>query len=121
MRKKQSHKQAKDIVISTRLTETEYADLLLKISDGSDNLIMKPSEYLRAAATSISVKIVDVEVERYKAFIAAKLSNNVNQIARRLHQHHHSGNVGDVTYKAVLDEFKKLNDELTGVLAPIRE
>ncbi|BCG62917.1 MAG: hypothetical protein methR_P0588 [Methyloprofundus sp.] len=118
--KKQIKNESKDIVISTRLTSAEYTKMQLKITDASGHSIMKPSAYLRAAVLGVSVNLVDAEVERYKAYVAGKLGNNINQIAKRLHQHHNNRSISDATYQDVLEEFQKLNNELAILLAPIR-
>jgi hypothetical protein len=116
---KSSRKEGKDIVISTRLTESEYTEILCKISDGSGKPLMKPGAYLRAAATGASITVVDAEIERYRAFIAGKISNNLNQITRRLNEDNKSGKIDHETYGQVLAELKELNAEFCRLLVPL--
>lgn len=117
--KKSRNKEGKDIVISTRLTGSEYADLLLRISDDSGKPLMKPSAYLRAAATGASVTVADTELARYRAFIAGRAGNNINQIARRLNADNKACKIDGDTYRQVLAELQKINAELSRLLVPL--
>ena len=112
-------KEGKNIIISTRLTESEYMNFLLKITDESGCLIIKTSAYLRAAVIDMSINIIDSEVECYKCFIAGKISNNINQIAKRLNQDHKQEKMDNDTYQAILNELKKVNDVLSNLLTSL--
>jgi len=115
------NKKNKDYVISSRYTEDEYLDILMKVSDGDGNPMMKPSAFVKAASLSSGVKIVDSELEKYKVFIAAKVGNNLNQIAKRLNTDNKSGVLNDRTYIDVLNDMSLIKKELNELLEPIRQ
>jgi len=112
-------KEARKHVVSTRLTDREYAEVLLKISDDSGVLLLKVSDYVYSACTGATVHVYDAEIERYKAFIAARTGNNINQIARRLNHDNVAGKISEKTYEDVLLQLRQVNDALSTVLRPL--
>lgn len=113
-------KKNKDFVISARYTEDEYMDVLLKITDEDGHRMMSPGAFSKAATLGGKVTIVDSELERYRAFVAARMGNNINQIARGLNTDRKAGKISETTYEVVLQELEKLVVELNKLLEPLR-
>jgi hypothetical protein len=103
-------KTGRDIVISTRLTEHEFAEMQTKLMDANGKPMMKPAAFLRAAATGAVVNVVDTELEQYRIFIEKRASNNLNQIAKRLNSDHLAGIITNQTYENVLAELLKISE-----------
>lgn len=114
-----NNKEKREHVVSTRLTDKEYSELLLKLSDDEGVLIKRVSDFIQGACTGATVHVYDSEIERYKAFIAGRTGNNINQIARRLNQDNIAGKISDDTYEEVLLQLKQINDDLSKVLRPL--
>lgn len=113
-------KKNKERVISARYTEDEYMDILLKISDGEGKQIISPGAFSKAATLSGRVTVVDKEVEQYKVFVASKISNNVNQISKRLNSDFKAKIISEKTYGDVLEELNKLTIQVHSLLEPLR-
>lgn len=113
-------KKNKSIVIATRLKEDEYADVMLRISNEEGQQIMKPSDYFKQSLLGAKVVVKDKEVEQYKAFILSRISNNMNQVARRLNQDNIANKISEETYKDVLDELVKINKEIVELAEPVK-
>ena len=113
-------KKNKNFVISARYTEDEYLDVLMKITDESGQQMMSPGAFSKAATLGGKVTIVDSELERYRAFIASRISNNINQIARGLNTDRKAGKISEATYEKTLLELQKLVAELNKLLEPLR-
>ena len=107
--------------ISTRLTDSELAEFKLSISDDNGNLKITPSDYFRAAVLGRSVRFADAEVERYRAFIASKISNNLNQLTKSLHLQHKKGVLNDQTYVDLLIALKTIHADTVELTRPIRD
>ena len=118
--KKLQGKKNKNIVISTRLTDDEYADIQLRIADENLKKIISLSEYFKQALLGASVHVIDKEVEQYRVHILGKISNNINQISRRLNFDNLEKKINDDTYKNVLIEMKKICDQVAELSAPLR-
>lgn len=112
-------KKSKDHTISFRVDDDEIAELMLKITDSRGELIMKPSAFARAALVSSQVHVVDQELEAFRVYVAAKLGNNINQIARRLNIDAKSGMIDSATYNDVAHQLASISDELHALLQPI--
>ncbi len=52
--------------------------------------------------------------------MAARMGNNINQIARGLNTDRKAGEISEVTYENVLVELEKLVVELNKLLEPLR-
>ena len=115
-----SEKKTRDYVISARYTEDEYIDVLLKITDESGQQMMSPGAFSKAATLGGKVTIVDSELERYRAFVAARMGNNINQIAKGLNTDRKAGKISEATYEVILKELKSLVVELNKLLEPLR-
>lgn len=113
-------KKNKEHVISARYNEDEYLDILLKISDADGKQMMSPGAFSKAATLAGKVTIVDSELEQYRVFVASKISNNINQIAKRLNTDFKAESVSEKTYIDVLNQMEKLNNELNKLLEPMR-
>ena len=113
-------KKKKSLVISTRLTEDEYADVLLRIANSQGESLIKPSDYFRHALLDANVVVNDKEVEQYRVFILSKISNNLNQIAKRLNQDHGMNLINEATYQDILNELVQLNQSITVLSHPVR-
>ena len=109
------------MVIATRLTESEYADIMLRITDDIGEQQITLSEYTKQALLNATVVIVDTEVEQYKVFILSKLSNNINQIAKRLNKDKLSNTLNNQTYQLILNELIKTNTDIYTLSTIIRE
>ena len=109
------------MVIATRLTESEYADIMLRIADDIGEQQITLSEYTKQALLNATVVVVDTEVEQYKVFILSKLSNNINQIAKRLNKDKLSNTLNHNTYQFILNELIKTNQAIYTLSNIIRE
>ena len=109
------------MVIATRLTESEYADIMLRIADDIGEQQITLSEYTKQALLNATVVVVDTEVEQYKVFILSKLSNNINQIAKRLNKDKLSNTLNNQTYQFILNELIKTNQAIYTLSTIIRE
>jgi len=115
-----TNKKNKSIVIATRLKEDEYTDVMLRIINDEGEQIMKPSDYFKQALLGAKVVVNDKEVEQYKAFILSRISNNMNQVVKRLNKDNLANKVSEETYKDVLDELVKINQEIVELAEPVR-
>jgi len=113
-------KNNKSIVISTRLKDDEYAEVMLRIVNEDGEQIMKPSDYFKQSLLDAKVVVKYKEVEQYKAFILSRISNNMNQLAKRLNQDNLAHNISEETYKNVLSELVKINQEIVELTEPLR-
>jgi hypothetical protein len=113
------NKKNKSVVISTRLTEDEYADIQLRISDADGKAMMKQSAYFKSALLDASVLVKDKEVEQFKVFILSKISNNINQVAHRLNADNKVGIIDAKTYDDALNSMKKICDEVARLSSPL--
>lgn len=109
----------KNYVISARYTESEYLDVLMKITDADGTQMMSPGAFSKAATLGGRVTIIDTEVERYKAFLLSKISNNMNQIAKGLNTDRLAGNVFEETHILVLKNLNEIKDEITQLMEPL--
>jgi len=114
-------KENKDFKIQSRYTESEYLDVLLKITDVDGQLLMKPGEFSKACTLSGHAIIKDKELDEYKVFVVAKISNNLNQIVKRLHQDNLANRITDQTYINLLEELEKINEQLALLTEPFAE
>lgn len=115
-----SPKKNKKHIISARYTDDEYADVMLKISNRDGEQVISVGEFSKLATLSKSAVIVDSEVERYKVYIASKISNNINQIAKRLNTDNRQGIIGDKTYSDVLYSLNEIRQQLVVLLSPVQ-
>jgi hypothetical protein len=113
-------KKNKSIVVATRLKEDEYADVMLRIVNEHGEQIMKPSDYFKQSLLDAKVVVKDKEVEQYRAFILSRISNNMNQVAKRLNQDNLANKISEETYKSVLSELVKINKEINELAEPVR-
>jgi hypothetical protein len=112
-------KSKKEHVISARYTESEYLDVLMKITDADGTQMMSPGAFSKAATLGGRVTISDTEVERYKAFVLSKISNNMNQIAKGLNTDRLAGCVPEETHISVLMRLEEIKDEITKLMEPL--
>ena len=82
--------------------------------------MMSAGAFSKLATLAGKVTIIDSELEQYRAFVASRISNNINQIAKRLNTDFKANHVSEETYINVLNEMGKLNDELNKLLEPLR-
>jgi hypothetical protein len=102
--------EQKNRVVTVRLSESEYVEILLKISDVDGNLIVPVSTYLRAATAGVSVTATDRDVERAKIHLYSKASNNINQIAKQINtQAKINHYLSDDDLNIAISELKKVN------------
>ena len=63
---------------------------------------------------------MDREVEQYKVHAAAKIGNNINQVAKRLNEDNLNDLITPATYDGVLNNLEEIKTELKELLAPLR-
>jgi len=116
---KENKKPQRKHVVSTRLTDEEMMLFERKISGIDGSIRMSKSMFLHQACTGKKVKKVDLEVEQYKAFIAARLGNDMNKITLSLKNSelNQDRNVG--IYEALLQELKQINDRFNQLTRPL--
>jgi hypothetical protein len=112
-------KDRKEHVISARYSESEYLDVLMKLSDADGAQMMSPGAFSKAATLGGRVTIVDTEVERYRVFILSKISNNLNQIAKGLNVDRMAGRVSEETHISTLEKLQEVKDEVTKLTEPL--
>ena len=81
--------------------------------------IMKFSTFARGAIFAKRLVAVDRETEQYKVYAAARIGNNINQIARRLNEDNLAGKIESGTYDDVLDSLEKVYEKINILLAPV--
>ena len=113
-------KEKRDIHVGTRMTESEYADFILKNRDDNGEPMMSNSDFIRTSLFSTSIKVSNQEVEQYKCFILGKISNNINQLTKRLHEDNKADCINNATYQKVLAELVTLNEEIFHLTSPTR-
>jgi len=116
---KENKKPQRKHVVSTRLTDEDMMLFERKISGIDGSIRMSKSMFLHQACTGKKVKKVDLEVEQYKVFIAARLGNDMNKITLSLKNSelNQDRNVG--IYEALLQELKQINDRFNQLTRPL--
>lgn len=112
-------KKTKSSVISFRIDDDALTELMMKTTDSRGEQIISPSAFARAALESAQVHVVDQELEAFRVYVAAKLGNNINQIARRLNTDAKSGVINTDTYCDVAAQLASISDELHALLQPV--
>jgi hypothetical protein len=112
-------KKPRQHVISFRIDDDALAELMLKVTDSRGQQIISPSAFARAALESSQVHVVDQELEAFRVYVAAKLGNNINQIARRLNTDAKGGVIDTTTYSDVAAQLASISDELQALLQPV--
>jgi hypothetical protein len=112
-------KKTKSSVISFRIDDDALTELMMKTTDSRGEQIISPSAFARAALESAQVHVVDQELEAFRVYVAAKLGNNINQIARRLNTDAKSGVINTDTYRDVAAQLASISDELHALLQPV--
>jgi len=115
----ENEKENKNIHVATRMTKSEYAEFSLKNMNSDGEKIISESEFIRQSLLKSEIKINDSEVEQYKCFILGKISNNVNQIAKRLNEDNQLNKINEDSYKKVLSELVKLNESVVKLSSSI--
>ncbi|RMU94759.1 plasmid mobilization protein, partial [Pseudomonas amygdali] len=102
-------KRNKDRVVSFRLTEEQYAPFE-KIMQQSGT---KSSVFFRELLLNKTpvFKAASVDQERL-VFIFNKSSNNLNQLAKRVHQAHHRGIVSEELFLKISNTLMSIRDLL---------
>ena len=107
--------------VSFRLSEEDYKEISDRIPKNEKGKAdMKFSEFIRDAILKSRVVAVDKELEQYKVFTAAKIGNNINQIARRLNSDNLAGKINPDTYNEVIESLERIYGELMLLLDPVR-
>lgn len=115
-------KNNKNHVISFRVTDEQYLDILMRTTDENGKAIMKPGEFAKASILASTVNLISKELkdlEQYKVFILARMGNNINQLVKRLNTDNKSGKLDLDTYIEILEELKKIQDEQHAMLVPV--
>jgi hypothetical protein len=111
----------KDRVLTTRVSADTYTEIQMWMHDDVGNEIAKESEVVRALIETGKFVAVDSTVEQYKAFIASRVSNNINQIARQLNLAAKIGAVNNELALELLLEVKDLKMEVIELTAPLKK
>jgi len=112
-------KNNKKNIISFRLSDDEYADLLLKISDANGMQKLSASAFVRASLVSAQVRANDVELERYRVYIAGQIAQQINEIAGALNTANNEGVVSDNLVITLADKIDVITNEMHQLLAPL--
>ena len=112
-------KNNKKNIISFRLSDDEYADLLLKISDANGMQKLSASAFVRASLVSAQVRANDVELERYRVYIAGQIAQQINEIAGALNTANNEGVVSDNLLITLADKIDVITNEMHQLLAPL--
>jgi len=112
-------KKNKTNVISFRLNDDEYAELLLKITDANGEKKLTPSAFARAALVSSQVRVNDVELEQYRVYIAGQITQQIQTIAGVLNTANMEEQVNDELLIALADKIDLITDEMNKMLSPI--
>lgn len=112
-------KNNKNHVISFRVTDAQYLDILMRTNDENGNALMKPGEFAKASILGSTVNLVDKDLEQYKVFTLARIGNNINQLVKRLNTDNKKGIIDLDTYIEILEKLKEIQDEQQAMLAPI--
>ena len=110
----------RDRKISIRITEQEYNDITLTLTNGEGKKIMSYSDYYRHAANSSKVVIVDKEIDRYKIHAIHKCGNVITQLNKVLYGAKKRGTLSSNTFENIISELEKLNDEMTYLVNPLK-
>lgn len=104
---KKQPKRAVEKVCSCRLPVDEFNKISKEIGDlGYKNL----SQYIREILSTRKLEYNMSEIEQYKVFLVNKISNNINQIAKVMHQDRQKNK--EVNYLKTNQKLEKYLDEL---------
>lgn len=113
-------KKSKSVVVSTRLTADEYAEIQLRIMNERGEAMMSVSEYLKTALLNASVQVKDKEVEQYAVFVLNRLSMDLNKLVTTLTAERLAGRLSESIYRQYLVELNGLNQQLRQLSEPLR-
>lgn len=119
MKENKKKKPQRKHVVSTRLTSEEMMCFKRKISGIDGSIKISKSMFLHQACTGGKVKKVDLEVEQYKVFIAARLGNDMNEIILSLKNSELNQDRNIEIYEAILQELKQINDRFNQLIRPL--
>jgi len=100
---KKAHKEKKEIVITFRLSESEYAPYKKLINDSGFKKSRVMREIFIAKAGNTSLPKTQTKDNKRLVFLANKTSNNINQLARKLNAAYKDGTVNANTYTLLLN------------------
>ena len=112
-------KKNKNHIISFRLNDYEFAELLLKISDANGVQMLKPSVFARGSLISAQVRANDSELEKYRVFIAGQVSRQIQQIAGALETANKSDKTDDELLIELVEKIDLIMDEMNALLSPL--
>ncbi|MBS1169987.1 MAG: putative mobilization protein [Burkholderiaceae bacterium] len=96
-------------VVSFRLSAADHAEYEKLIAASS----LRPSEFFRSVILNHQVEIVvrkaDATSIKRLLFLSNKISNNLNQIARRLNADNLAGVISEQTYRLALEELHSIS------------
>lgn len=107
------------IHIGTRMSEEEYSNFMLKNMDAEGRPFLSKSDFIRKSLLTSNINVYNHEIDEYKCFILGKISNNFNQMTKRIHTDHIAENINDDTYQKILVELEKLYDEIVTLTRPL--
>jgi hypothetical protein len=102
-------KRTKDRVVSVRLTDEQYAphDEIMKRTGVS------ASAYFRELLTNKHPVFKEASMaDERLVFVFNKSSNNLNQVAKRVHQAHHRGIISQVLFMKLCNTLNAIRDLL---------
>lgn len=81
--------------------------------------LVSHGQFIKELVVKRKVVMVDRKVEEYKVASAARIGNNLNQIAYRLNSDHLADKINYVTYNEICEDLKVIRAEMNRILAPI--
>lgn len=117
MSKQKAKKSNVNHVWQTRINDEDNQKILEKMSREDGTLMMTKSEYLRGMLLDGKIKIVDNEVEKFKAYTISKYATNFNQITKRLHELSNDDSINNALLEEMLSQLIIFRQEFTYALA----
>ncbi|MCX7089768.1 MAG: plasmid mobilization relaxosome protein MobC [Methylococcales bacterium] len=112
-----NNQQKKSHIISFRVNDNELANTRLKFCDEMGEPVMKDGEIAkRSFLGCTAIKRIDHDLEKYKIATAARIGNNINQIAHRLNTDNLAKKIDNKTYQQVAIELQGLVEQLNRLL-----
>ena len=112
MKREKENKENKEILISFRLTASEYEAISIKLQKST----LSRSEFFREVflRQTYIFNLKEKKPPEYKnlLFIFNKASNNLNQIAKRVNSDNKSGVVSNTTYLKTINQLISINNYL---------
>jgi len=103
-----SDKENKEVVVTFRLSESEFAPFKKQIEESGLSKSRVMREVVIAKADKVVMPKTQSEDSKRLVFLANKASNNINQLAKKLHLDSQKGVVNSATYSTLLNNLINL-------------